>query len=124
MSTTNDTNAGFKLTDNTYDLLNKFTKYYLPAIATFYFTLATIWGLPYGEQILGTIGATELLLGVIIAASKKGYVPPSPTTSGEILIDIQEEGEDLLTVALDKPVSELRDLDNVTFQVVKNNAPQ
>ena len=40
----------------------------LPALGALYFALASIWGFPYGEQIVGTIAALtafgDALLGI------------------------------------------------------------
>ena len=44
-----------KLTNKQYDILKWIALIALPAIGTLYFTLATIWGLPYGDQVVGTI---------------------------------------------------------------------
>jgi len=38
-----------------------------------YFALAGIWGLPYGEQLVGTITAIDTFLGVILGISKSKY---------------------------------------------------
>lgn len=43
--------------------LKRFVLYGLPALGTLYFTLSGIWGIPYGEQILGTATAIQLCLG-------------------------------------------------------------
>ena len=47
--------------------------YLLPAAGTLYFTLAGIWGLPYGEQVVGTITAVDTFLGVILGISTSQY---------------------------------------------------
>ncbi len=47
--------------------------YVFPAVGTLYFALAGIWGLPYGEQIVGTITAFDTFLGVILGISKSKY---------------------------------------------------
>lgn len=47
--------------------------YFLPALGTLYFALAGIWGLPYGEQLVGTITAIDTFLGVILGISKSKY---------------------------------------------------
>lgn len=39
---------------------------YLPALATLYFALASIWGLPCVEQVVGTITAIDTFLGVCL----------------------------------------------------------
>lgn len=44
-----------KMTNKIYDVLKYIALIVLPAIGTLYFAVAGIWGLPYGEQIVGTI---------------------------------------------------------------------
>ena len=47
--------------------------YLLPSAGTLYFALAGIWGLPYGEQVVGTITAVDTFLGVILGISTSQY---------------------------------------------------
>ena len=56
-----------------YDVLKWIAQYFLPAIGTLYFALAGIWGLPYGEQVVGTITAVDTFLGVILGISSAQY---------------------------------------------------
>lgn len=62
-----------KLSDKTYDVLKWVALLFLPAIGTLYFTLSGIWGLPYGEQIVGTITAIDTFLGAIIGITSTSY---------------------------------------------------
>ena len=62
-----------KLSNTTYDTLKWIAQYLLPAIGTLYFALARIWGLPYGEQIVGTITAVDAFLGAILGISTMQY---------------------------------------------------
>lgn len=62
-----------KLNNKTYDILKWIAQYLLPAAGTLYFALAGIWGLPYGEQIVGTITAVDTFLGVILGISAAAY---------------------------------------------------
>lgn len=62
-----------KLSNKVYDILKWVAQYLLPAIGTLYFALASIWGLPYGEQIVGTITAVDTFLGVILGISTIQY---------------------------------------------------
>lgn len=66
--------------NRTYDILKAIALYWLPALGTLYFALASIWGLPYGEQIVGTITAIDTFLGAILGLSKNRYdnAPESP----------------------------------------------
>ena len=62
-----------KLDNEVYDVLKWIAQYFLPALATLYFTVASIWGLPYGEQVVGTITAVDTFLGVLLGISSVHY---------------------------------------------------
>ena len=62
-----------KLTDKTYNILKWVAMCVLPALGTLYFALAQIWGLPYGEQIVGSITAVDTFLGVVLGISTAQY---------------------------------------------------
>lgn len=59
--------------NKTYDILKFIAQILLPALGTLYFALASIWGLPYGEQIVGTITAVDAFLGAILGISTRNY---------------------------------------------------
>ncbi len=61
------------LSNKAYDVLKWIAQIFLPAAGTLYFALAGIWGLPYGEQIVGTIVAVDTFLGVLLGISTKQY---------------------------------------------------
>lgn len=62
-----------KLSNKMYDLLKWVAMVVLPALGTLYFTLAGIWGFPYGEEIVGTIVAIDTFLGVLLGISNAQY---------------------------------------------------
>ena len=62
-----------KLSNKVYDILKWIAMYLLPAAGTLYFALSGIWGLPYGEQIVGTITAIDTFIGVILGISTSQY---------------------------------------------------
>lgn len=62
-----------KLSDSMYNILKYIAQIALPALGAFYFALSQIWGLPYGEQIVGTIAALDTLLGVLLGISTYQY---------------------------------------------------
>ena len=61
------------MSNKVYDALKYVAQIVLPAIATLYFALAQIWGLPYGEQIVGTITAVDAFLGTILRITTIKY---------------------------------------------------
>mgnify|MGYP003594618520 CR=1 FL=1 len=61
------------MNNQVYDILKWIAMFLLPALGTLYFALSSIWGLPYGEQIVGTITAIDTFLGVILGLSSAKY---------------------------------------------------
>ena len=62
-----------KISNKVYDVLKWIAQYLLPALGTLYFALSTIWGFPYGEQVVGTITAIDAFLGAILGLSTAAY---------------------------------------------------
>lgn len=61
------------MSNKAYDTIKWIVVIVLPALGTFYFALAGIWGLPYGEEIVGTITAIDTFLGAIMMISTHQY---------------------------------------------------
>lgn len=61
------------MSNELYDLLKFVAQIVLPALATLYLAIAGIWGLPYGQQISGTIMAIDAFLGAILGISTVKY---------------------------------------------------
>ena len=62
-----------RMENTTYDILKYVAQILIPAIATLYFSVSQIWGLPYGEQIVGTLTAVDAFLGVCLGISSDNY---------------------------------------------------
>lgn len=63
----------FAMSNETFDFLKYFAQIILPALATLYFALSQIWGLPCGEEIVGTITAIDAFLGAVLKISSNEY---------------------------------------------------
>lgn len=61
------------MSNKVYDVLKWIAQILLPALGTLYFALSSIWGLPYGEEIVGTITAIDAFLGAILGISNLNY---------------------------------------------------
>lgn len=62
-----------KLSNKVYDVLKYIALIVLPALGTLYFALSGIWGLPYGEEVKGTILAVDTALGATLCISSAAY---------------------------------------------------
>lgn len=61
------------MSNKVYDVLKYVAQIALPAIGALYFALSQIWGLPYGEEIVGTITAIDAFLGALLGISTMIY---------------------------------------------------
>jgi hypothetical protein len=59
--------------DKTYNVLKYIALIVLPALGALYFGLASIWGLPYGQEIIGTITVIDTFLGALLGISTNNY---------------------------------------------------
>lgn len=61
------------MNNKVYDVLKYVAIVGLPALALLYRSIATIWGLPYVEEIPETITAVNLCLGTLLCISTAQY---------------------------------------------------
>lgn len=61
------------VTGKLYNWLKYLAQIVLPALGTLYFTLAGVWGLGSGDEVVGTIMAVDLFLGVLLGISQVNY---------------------------------------------------
>jgi hypothetical protein len=61
------------MTNKAYNIIKWIVVIVLPSLGTLYFALAGIWGLPYGEEIVGTITAIDTFLGAVMMISTAQY---------------------------------------------------
>lgn len=100
--------------DNVYDTLKWVAQIALPAIGTLYFALAQIWGLPYGEQIVGTITAIDAFLGALLQLSSDNY-----QGDGELIVDTSDPEKDIYSIAIEDYPEKLAAKNRVVLNVTK-----
>lgn len=61
------------MSNKLYDVLKWIALVALDAVGLFYSTIASIWGLPYGDQVLETCVALSVLLGALVGVSSTQY---------------------------------------------------
>ena len=98
--------------DKVYAVLKWIAMYLLPATGTLYFALSSIWGLPYGEQIVGTITAVDTFIGVLLGISTANY-----KGDGTLKIDRADPDKDTYNLELNVDPEELAKKKSITFKV-------
>lgn len=89
----------------------------LPAIGTLYFMLAGIWGLPYADNIVGSIAALNLFVGVLVGVAKKIYDDTGGKYDGTVDVEITEDGTKRFSLNLDSDPDTLDSKNEITFRV-------
>jgi hypothetical protein len=80
------------LSNDMYDRLKAFTTMVMPALGALYFGLAKIWGLPKGEEVVGSLAIIATFLGVLLLWSTRRYNMSDDRFDGEINITEHENG--------------------------------
>lgn len=105
------------LSSKLYDSLKWVAQYGLPALGTLYFALATIWGLMYGTEIIGTITALDIFLGVLLGISTKSYNASDAKYDGALVVDTTDVTKDVYRFEVNVPLEELRAKEELTIKV-------
>lgn len=61
------------MSNKTYDIFYWIAQIVLPALGTLYFALASLWVLPYSEQVVGTIALLTAFLGIFLGVNTAQY---------------------------------------------------
>lgn len=102
------------MNDKLYNVLKWIAQMALPGLGTLYFALSTIWGLPYGEEIVGTITAVDAFLGVILGVSTASYNRNGK--DGTLQIDTTDPGKDVYRLNLNT-LDGIKDKSSITLKV-------
>lgn len=106
------------LSDKTYNWVKWTAQYLLPAAGTLYFALATLWGLPNPEQVIGTITAIDIFLGALLGFSKKSYEKSDAKYDGALVVDTTDPDKDIYRLEIDAPLVDMNNSDAITLKVL------
>jgi hypothetical protein len=107
-----------KLNSSVYDVLKAIAQIYLPAVGTLYFALAQIWGLPAAEQVIGSIGALDTFLGLVLGLSSSSFNKSDEKYDGDMLVSTTPDGHKTMTLAMNGDPAKLDQKTDVVFKVV------
>lgn len=109
------------LNNRTHKVLKTIVQLYMPAIATFYFTVGSIWGWPHIEAVIGTITAITTLLGVVLGITGHNYdktaVPIKATPDGVLNVTRQDDNKILYDFDAKESMTDLRNRTSVVFRI-------
>jgi hypothetical protein len=99
-----------------YDILKRTSQVVLPAIGALYFALSQIWGLPNGEQVVGTIIALDAFLGITLNISSTAYNKSDERFDGTIDI-FEDENTKQFVLNVDGDPYDIENKDEIVLKV-------
>lgn len=103
------------ISSKTYDVLKKTVQFVLPAIGALYFALSQIWGLPAGEEVVGTVAALTVFFSAVLGVSNRAYKNDDARFDGVIAVS---PNDNVAAMKLDgRPVSDWADKESITIKV-------
>lgn len=108
------------LSGRTYEILKWVAAIVLPAIGALYFALSGIWGLPKGEEVVGTIAAINVFVGAIVGVSTKQYYANGKYDGVANVLNADDPNQKtLFDLELNREPESLVDAKDVTFRINK-----
>lgn len=93
-----------------YDRLKFIAQILLPALATLWFAIGSIWNLPHTTEIVGTITAVDTFLGLILQISSNSYYKSEANFDGDAnVMHDPSTGENRVVFAFNEPPEEMVD---------------
>lgn len=103
-----------------YDYLKFIAQVGLPALGSLYFSLASLWGLPSAEEVVGTVVVVDTFLGVLLSIDTQTYNKSDARYDGAI--HLGEIDGDHRSFRLELPIS-AADIENSTEIKLKVKPP-
>lgn len=110
-----------KLNSKVYDVVKAIAQIYLPALATLYVALATIYHLGGSEQFSLTVLAVDTFLGVILKISASAYNNSPTEAGGKFGGTLALQGSQLKLTSIDTDT--LLNDSEITLKIVKEANP-
>ena len=114
----NSSTSYFVLSNRAYDFFRRLVQIILPATGALYFGLSQIWGLPAGEEVVGTIALITTFLGVTLGISNKGYEESGAAYDGAVVVTEREDGTRVFNLELDEAPDDLEEKKAIRFRVL------
>lgn len=110
------------MSNRTFDILRQIAQLWLPALSALYFGLSQVWGLPFTEEIVGSIAVVDVFLGTILGLSRTKYQKASPAYDGELVLETRPDPQaDLYSLELSTPLRDLPEKHEVTLKIHKQD---
>lgn len=106
------------LSNGVYNFLKPVVTVFFPALGAFYFALAEIWHWDSSTEVVGTIAAFNVLLGVILQLSSHMYDAEADLKyDGDAVINTEADGTKVYSLELNSDADDLENNQVLIFKV-------
>lgn len=105
------------LSDSSYNKLKLTVTTMLPGLSTLYFTLAQIWSFPKAEEVVGTIAAVNVFLGLFLQLASRSYNRSEAKYDGSVEVRSLDDGPTQLEFDLTTKPEDLKKQGSITFKI-------
>lgn len=107
------------ISNGVYNKLKWVAQILLPAVASLYFALGDIWGLPNVTEVVGTITVLDTFLGVLLGLSSAQYNRSDARFDGNIDLVPREDGGTIASMVLNEDPEIALEKTELNFKVNK-----
>lgn len=107
------------ISEEAYLLFRRLVEYVFPALGTLYFTIAQLWGLPYAEEVVGTIVALAAFFAVIVKLSRWAYQNDNSRFDAALVMDQSDPEQERWGFNIIRSIDEIGEKDEMAVKVVK-----
>lgn len=111
------TSTNLQLSSPVYDKLKQVVQILLPGVGSLYLALATLWNLPYADQVVGTCAALALFLGLVLQVSTRSYNSDMNSIGGSLNVTSVEDGSKRYSFLVDTDPEILETKSEIRFKV-------
>jgi hypothetical protein len=106
------------INNKVYKILEYVARIALPALGTLYFALAGLWNLPHAEQVVGTITAVDVFLGVLLGLAMRSYDKSDAKYAGTIEVENQPgTDQKLVSLVINGKPEDIFEMKSANFKV-------
>lgn len=107
------------INNKTYDHLKWVAMIFIPAASTLYFSLANVLGLPYAEQVVGTLAAIDTFIGALLGITTAQY---NKRLDGVLNVTSTPE-KDIYRIELENDLESLKHDQTLRIKINRNEVP-
>ena len=95
------------ISNKLYDILKFFVEVILPGLGALYATLAGFWGFPKPVEVVGTVAAVALFLGLFLKWSTWKYEQSGAAFQGDVVVNRDPLADKPIELKLNEPMANL-----------------